>query len=53
MPNVPKEADVYTYCGAGGRAGQAAVLLRSKGWVNVQNLGGLKDWQAAGGAVEK
>lgn len=52
LPNVPKQADLYTYCAAGGRAGKAATLLRGMGWLNVQNLGGLKDWQAAGGAVE-
>ncbi len=52
-PDVPKDAKVFVYCAAGGRAGQARELLMNQGWVDVTNIGGLKDWQAAGGEVEQ
>ncbi|MCC6934441.1 MAG: rhodanese-like domain-containing protein [Candidatus Yanofskybacteria bacterium] len=52
MPDVPKDATVYTYCAAGGRAGKAAEILAAHGWERVASIGGLKDWEEAGGAVE-
>lgn len=42
---------VYIYCAAGGRAGRAATYLREHGFT-AENVGGLSDWVAAGGAVE-
>ena len=53
LPDIAKDAHVYTYCAAGGRAGKAADILRENGWVNVQNMGGLSDWTAAGGETVK
>lgn len=53
LPDIEKDANVYTYCAAGGRAGKAAEILRENGWVHVQNAGGLSDWEAAGGEVTK
>ncbi len=52
-PDVAKDAKVFVYCAAGGRAGQARELLMNQGWTDVTNIGGLKDWQAAGGEVEQ
>lgn len=53
LPDIPKDAAVYVYCAAGGRAGAAAAILKEHGWTNVTNIGGLKDWEAAGGALEQ
>ncbi|HUO75624.1 MAG TPA: rhodanese-like domain-containing protein [Candidatus Paceibacterota bacterium] len=53
LPDISKDAQVYTYCAAGKRAGEAADILRSHGWTNVQNAGGFSDWVAAGGATVK
>ena len=43
---------VILYCGSGGRAALAGKLLKDMGYERVYNLGGFKDWVAAGGAVE-
>ncbi len=34
---------IYTYCQAGGRAGQAAAYLKQEGF-QVESVGGLSDW---------
>lgn len=44
---------VVTYCASGGRAALAGKLLQELGYRDVRNLGGFKDWVAAGGAVQK
>lgn len=41
---------VYVYCHSGNRAGQATKTLRDKGY-EAYNVGGLSDWEAAGGKV--
>ncbi len=51
FPDIPKDMPVYVYCAAGGRAGKAKDILTANGWTSVMNIGGLKDWQAAGGEV--
>ena len=51
MPDIPKDKKVYTYCKAGARAAKAEELLKAAGWADVQAIGGLSDWEAAGGAV--
>ena len=38
---------VLVYCGSGGRSGTIAKALNEKG-VSAANVGGLKDWKAAG-----
>jgi len=52
LPEADKATPIYTYCRAGGRAGQAKDILTAAGFTNANNLGGLKDWQAMGGAVD-
>jgi len=52
FPDIPKDRKIYVHCAAGGRASQAIELMRQKGWTDLTNFGGLKDWIAAGGAVE-
>ncbi|MEE4117879.1 MAG: rhodanese-like domain-containing protein [Paracoccaceae bacterium] len=42
---------VVLYCAAGGRAALAGQTLKEMGYAQVYNLGGFKDWQAAGGPV--
>lgn len=44
---------VAVYCASGGRSGRAAQVLRQMGYETVWNIGGLRDWQAAGGQVER
>jgi rhodanese-related sulfurtransferase len=42
---------VALYCLSGARSSRAAEILRGMGYAQVYNLGGLRDWQAAGGAI--
>ena len=48
-----KGKTVLLYCGSGGRAALAGKTLKEMGFGDVRNLGGFKDWVAAGGSVEK
>lgn len=43
MPGVSKSAKVGLYCRSGSRSGLAAEILKSNGFKDVNNLGGLKD----------
>ena len=49
VPEIDKTKPVYLYCNSGGRAGRMKLVLENKGFTKVHNLGGLKDWQQAGG----
>ena len=40
------------YCASGVRSALAGKLLKDMGYEKVLNLGGFKDWAAAGGAVD-
>jgi rhodanese-related sulfurtransferase len=51
MPDIPSDAKVYVHCAAGRRAEEARTILTEHGWTDVTNLGGLQDWQNAGGAI--
>ena len=51
-PRFDKTKTVILYCASGGRSALAGKLLRDMGYDKVFNLGGFKDWAAAGGAVE-
>jgi rhodanese-related sulfurtransferase len=44
---------VILHCASGGRAALAGKLLQEMGYQKVYNLGGLKDWADAGGAIDK
>ena len=52
-PNFRPDRPVILYCASGGRAALAGKTLKDMGYTDVRNLGGLKDWIAGGGAVEK
>jgi rhodanese-related sulfurtransferase len=47
------EADITLYCASGARASMARGMLQQLGFRNVTNLGGLSDWQRAGGAISR
>lgn len=51
MPDVPKDTRIYTHCAAGGRASQAATMLKEQGFSDVICMGGLSDWEQAGGEL--
>ena len=48
-----KDRPVIVYCASGGRSALAGKALQDLGFTEVYNLGAFKDWQAAGGAVDK
>lgn len=50
-PDVEKHTPIYLYCRTGIRANTACLILRSKGYENVYNLGGLTHWIDAGGSL--
>ncbi len=52
-PNFRQDRPVILYCASGGRAALAGKTLKDMGYTDVRSLGGLKDWIAGGGAVEK
>jgi phage shock protein E len=41
---------IFVYCQSGNRAGQAMNVLKKIGY-DAHNIGGLSDWQAAGGEL--
>lgn len=51
-PAFRRDRPVILYCAGGGRAALAGKTLRDMGFTDVRNLGGFKDWTAAGGATE-
>lgn len=51
-PAFRKDRPVILYCAGGGRAALAGKTLRDMGFGDVHNLGGFRDWVAAGGDVE-
>lgn len=52
-PALRRERPVVLHCASGGRAALAGKVLKDMGYSEVYNLGGLKDWAAAGGPVEE
>lgn len=48
-----KDRPIILYCAGGGRAALAGKTLLDLGFTDVRNLGGFRDWVAAGGEVEK
>lgn len=50
---LPAGKPVAIYCAAGGRAAMAAQTLARMGYVDLHPIGGLGDWIAAGGQVER
>jgi adenylyltransferase/sulfurtransferase len=48
VSEVPKDKPIVTYCMRGGRADRAAQLLRSKGYDQPIESGGITAWKEAG-----
>lgn len=44
-PEVSKDTKIYVYCRSGNRSAQVASILKSRGFTNVVDLGGLSDIQ--------
>lgn len=51
--NFSKDKTIVLHCASGGRAALAGKALKDLGYTSVFNLGGLKDWIEAGGAIDK
>lgn len=52
-PDLAKDRRLYVYCATGRRAAIAVRILRGDGYSDVTNIGGLADWERAGGDVER
>ncbi len=52
-PQLQFERPIIVHCASGGRAALAGKLLKDMGYLEVYNLGGLKDWTEAGGEVSE
>lgn len=48
LENLDKNETYYLYCRTGNRSGQAARLMKEKGFENVYNVGGFSDLSKAG-----
>lgn len=53
LAELSVETPVALYCASGGRSQMAAQMLAGLGYLEVYNIGGLGDWQAAGGAITR
>ncbi len=53
IPPMPDGGSVYLYCRSGGRSDVAKMILVRAGTSRIVNLGGLHDWEAMGGTVER
>jgi len=50
-PKLDPNTKIYVHCKSGKRAGEAIEILKAKGYKDVTNIGGLVDWENAGGEV--
>ncbi|MEM1432100.1 MAG: rhodanese-like domain-containing protein, partial [Pseudomonadota bacterium] len=50
-PELRPDRPVILFCAAGGRAALAGKTLQEMGYREVYNMGGLRDWAAAGAPV--
>ena len=53
LPVFDPGKTIITYCAGGGRAAMAGKTLKELGYTDVRNLGGFKDWVAAGLPIDK
>jgi phage shock protein E len=51
LDGAEKNQRIYLYCNSGSRSGTATEMLKSRGYTNVRNIGGLMDWHSIGGKV--
>lgn len=50
---IAHDKPVAIYCASGGRSSMAAQTLSRMGYKDVHNIGGLGDWIAGGGQIER
>jgi rhodanese-related sulfurtransferase len=50
--NLAKDKTVILYCASGGRSALSGQALKELGYADVYNVGSLKEWTDAGGAIE-
>lgn len=48
-----RDRAIILHCASGGRSALAGKLLKDMGYERVYNIGGLKEWQQAGGPIEE
>ena len=53
VANLPKDKEIYIYCRSGRRAGEAEAILKSLGFSNVLNIGGINHFTERGGKLVK
>lgn len=53
LAELATDRPVALYCASGARSQMAARMLTEMGYGEVYNIGGLRDWHAAGGAIER
>jgi phage shock protein E len=49
--DLPKDKPIYIYCRSGRRAGEAVMKLKSLGFRDVYNIGGINHWLERGGEL--
>jgi len=49
---LSRDKAIYLVCAAGGQAALAGKTLKEMGYDNVTNIGGISEWQEAGGAMD-
>ncbi|OOY21245.1 sulfurtransferase [Thioclava sp. DLFJ5-1] len=52
-PELDTSKPVALYCASGARSAGAAQMLAQLGYEHVYNIGGLGDWHAGGGEIER
>jgi phage shock protein E len=52
VDQMEKDKTYYLYCRSGNRSGQAARMMRKKGFENVYNVGGFEDLARSGFEAE-
>ena len=52
MPDVAKDKPVFVYCQSGNRSAKAVAALKSAGYTNVIDLGGIAEVQKLGGIIK-
>lgn len=53
ISELPEGAEIAVHCQGGGRSAIAASVLEKNGWAVSNVDGGYREWERAGGAVEK
>jgi phage shock protein E len=48
LPELDKDKTYYLYCRSGSRSGQAAKMMKNKGFENVYNIGGFSRLSSGG-----